>query len=156
MSVKYSIVIKSNHWPRRKKKIKKISNIIFKNNKYLSFDYRINYFCNIVLVNDFLMKKFNNYYKNTKKTTDVLTFVSEINKNNSVIEKHCDIMISAETALKDALELKENFYDHITHLIIHSILHINGYSHDNNKNYLKMKNKEIKVLNMLRISNPYL
>ena len=65
-------------------------------------------------------------------------------------------MISAETTFNDAKESNKNFYDHFAHLIIHSILHINGYSHTNNKNFLTMKNKEIKILNKLKISNPYL
>ena len=106
-------------------------------------------------MNDFLIKKFNYFYKKKNKSTDVLTFISKI-KKDSVIEKHCDIMISAETTFNDANKKNIDFYDHFTHLIIHSILHINGYSHSSNKNFILMKNKEIKILNKLGISNPYL
>ena len=106
-------------------------------------------------MNDLLIRKFNKLYKKQNKSTDVLTFISKI-KKNSVIEKHCDIMIASETALNDAKENNKNFYDHFAHLVIHSILHINGYSHNNNVNYSIMKNKEIKILNKLGISNPYL
>ena len=106
-------------------------------------------------MDDLLIGRFNKLYKKQKKSTDVLTFISKIKKNR-VIEKHCDIMISSETALNDAKENNKNFYDHFAHLVIHSILHINGYSHNNNKNFLMMKNKEIKILNKLGISNPYL
>ena len=67
-----------------------------------------------------------------------------------------DIMISGETILNEAKESKKFFYDHFAHIIIHSILHINGYSHKNKKQFLEMKNKEIKILNKLGISNPYL
>ena len=108
----------------------------------------------LVLTNDFLIRKFNKLYKKSNKTTDVLTFVSNIKKNR-VIEKHCDIMISAETLAKDAKKNKKNFYDHLTHLIVHSILHINGYTHNNKKNYLVMKDKEIKILSKLQVFNPY-
>ena len=41
-------------------------------------------------------------------------------------------MLSAEILAKDALNNKINFYDHITHLIVHSLLHISGYKHKNN------------------------
>lgn len=64
-------------------------------------------------------------------------------------------MLSAEILTKDAIRNKINFYDHITHLIVHSFLHISGYAHNNNKDYLIMKRKEIKILNTLGISNPY-
>ena len=106
-------------------------------------------------MNNFLIKKFNNLYKKQNKSTNVLTFISKIKKNN-VIEKHCDIMISAETILNEAEKNNKSFYDHFAHLIIHSILHINGYSHNNDKYFSMMKNKEIKILNKLGISNPYL
>ena len=155
MSVNHTIIIKSNHWPRRLVKVEKIIRRIIRYKKLLKFNYNTSYYCNIVLMNDFLIKKFNYSYKRKNKSTDVLTFISNI-KKNSVIEKHCDIIISAETAFKDAKKSKKNFYDHFAHLIIHSILHINGYSHNSKKKFLLMKNKEIKILHKLGISNPYL
>ena len=155
MDINHTIIIKSNQWPRRLVKVKKIIKRIFRYKKLLKFNYRLNYYCNIVLMNDSLKRKFNKQYKKQNKSTDVLTFISKI-KKNSVIEKHCDIVISAETTFNDAKESNKNFYDHFAHLIIHSILHINGYSHTNNKNFLIMKNKEINILNRLKISNPYL
>ena len=155
MDIDHTIVIKSNHWPRRLVKVRKIIKRIFRYKTLLEFNHISNYYCNIVLMNDLLIRKFNKLYNRQNKSTDVLTFISKI-KKNSVIEKHCDIMISSETALNDAKESNKNFYDHFAHLVIHSILHINGYSHNNNVNYSIMKNKEIKILNKLGISNPYL
>ena len=155
MDINYRIIIRSSHWPRRVIRIKKIVKRIFKYKRLLKFDYKSAYFCNIVLMNDLLIKKFNKQYRKQNKFTDVLTFVSDF-KKSSVIEKHCDIIISAETALIDAKKSKKNFYDHFAHLIIHSILHINGYSHNSKKKFLSMKNKEIKILHKLGISNPYL
>ena len=155
MDINYRIIIRSSHWPRRVIRIKKIVKRIFKYKRLLKFDYKSVYFCNIVLMNDLLIKKFNKQYRKQNKFTDVLTFVSDF-KKSSVIEKHCDIIISAETALIDAKKSKKNFYDHFAHLIIHSILHINGYSHNSKKKFLSMKNKEIKILHKLGISNPYL
>ena len=155
MDIDHTIIIKSNHWPRRLVKVRKIIKRIFRYKKLLEFNHMSNYYCNIVLMNDLLIRRFNQFYKKQNKSTDVLTFISKI-KKNSVIEKHCDIMISSETALNDAKENNKNFYDHFAHLVIHSILHINGYSHNNNINFSIMKNKEIKILNKLGISNPYL
>ena len=155
MFVRYSIVIKSKHWPIRLLKIKKIIKIIARYKEILSYNAKLKYYCNIVLTNDFLIKKLNKTYKKQNISTDVLTFVSKI-KKNSVIEKHCDIIISAETLFKDARLNKKNFYDHFTHLIIHSILHINGYSHNKNNDSYIMKNKEIEILNKIGIPNPYI
>ena len=64
-------------------------------------------------------------------------------------------MLSAEILAKDAIKNKINFYDHITHIIVHSLLHVSGYKHIKNNDYLIMIKKEIKILNNLGISNPY-
>ena len=85
MNINYSIIIKSKHWPRRLSRIKKIISKIFHNNKILYFDYNFNYYCNIVLINDFLMRKFNRLYRKKNKTTDVLTFISKLKKNRKNI-----------------------------------------------------------------------
>ena len=155
MCINYKIIIKSKHWPRRQKEVKKNIIRIFKYKKILGFNDKLKYFCNIVLMNDAIIRKFNKQYRKKNKVTDVLTFVSKI-KKNSVIENHCDIMISAENIIKYAKKNNRNFYHHFAHLIVHSILHINGYSHKKRKKYFLMKNKEIKILKKLGISNPYL
>ena len=155
MNINYTIIIKSNRWPARFFKIKKIIKKILRYKKLLDFNNNLNYYCNIILVNDVFIRKFNKIYKKEDKSTAVLTFISKIKKTN-VIEKHCDIMISAESTFNESKENNKNFYDHFTHLIIHSVLHINGYSHKKKNNFLAMSNKEIKILNKLGISNPYL
>ena len=133
----------------------KIINKIFTFDKFLKYNSNYKYYCNVVLANDFLVKKLNKVYKKQNNTTDVLTFISNV-KINSVIEKHCDIIVSANRISYDSNKKNINFYDHFTHLIIHGILHTNGYSHNNKKNFLKMKNKEVKILSKFGIPDPYL
>ena len=152
--IRYDLIIKSNHWPRRLKKLQKIIKSIFDRKNYLSFNKKTNYYCNFVLSNDLFIKKFNRRYKKNNNSTDVLTFVSKIQKKG-ILEKHCDIMISAETLSKNAKKNKINFYDHFTHIVVHSLLHINGFRHDNKNNFLIMKKKETQILTQLSISNPY-
>ena len=102
------------------------------------------------------MKKINLKYKNVKKTTDVLTFVSEIKKTKFNKKKYCDIFFSIETIDNYSKKNKIDFYEHFTHLLIHSFLHINGYLHNNKINFKKMKKIEIIVLKKLGLSNPYI
>ena len=154
--IHYSIIIKSNHWPKRQKKIDEIVKLILKQKKLFNFNKNIIYYCSFILMNDSLIKKFNKLYKKHNKITDVLTFVSNIKRKINKEEKYCDIVLSAEILAKDALNNKINFYDHITHIIVHSLLHISGYKHKNNYDSLIMQRKEIKILNNLGISNPYL
>ena len=153
--IKYNISSKAVNWNKRIKKIDSIVKNILTHKQELKFLNNINYECNFVLANDSFVKKLNNKYKNTNKPTDVLTFISTIDFKNKKKEKYCDIIFSIETIMKDSKENKTDFYDHITHLIIHSFLHINNYIHDKINDYLKMKKIEINVLKKIGIDNPY-
>ena len=144
----------SNHWPRRISKIKKIYNKTIKQ-KDLNFKKNYNYFLNLVLTNDKEIKKLNFKYNNKKKPTDVLTFVSKVKNKHLGKDAFCDIFFSAETLLKDSKRNKINFYDHFTHIFVHSCLHINGFRHNKTKDFEIMKNLEIKILKNLGINKPY-
>ena len=150
-----SLICKSNHWPARLKKIVFLIKRIIKFKKELKFNDNTNYDCNIILANDKLIKQMNCKFRNIDSATDVLTFVSEIKLQKKKKRKICDIFLSAETLKKDAKYNGVNFYNHLTHLIIHSCLHINGYDHKLKKDFNKMTAIEIKVLGKLGIDNPY-
>ena len=64
--------------------------------------------------------------------------------------------MAAEIIKNDAAKNYITFYDHLTHLFIHSILHVNGFKHEKVKDFIKMQNIEIKILKKLKIKNPYL
>jgi len=145
---------KSNHWSKRMFKIKQIVNNIL-SLKELSFKKKNYYFLNLVFIDDKNIKNLNKKYKKINKITDVLTFVKFLKNNQNKNEVYCDIFFSAQTIKKDAKENLINFYDHITHLIIHCFLHVNGYDHKKNSDFIKMKNLEEKILTKLEIKNPY-
>ena len=154
--IKLNFFVQSKNWPRRMNKVKKIANKVIKEKNNLNFNKNTNYYLNIILLNDQKMKKLNLKFKRINKTTDVLTFVSQFKNNNYNKIKYCDIFFSAETIKLDAKKNKINFYDHFTHLLVHSFLHINGYMHEKAKDFIIMKNTEIEILNKMGLQNPYL
>jgi len=151
----YIVSTQSNHWPRRVKTINKIIRKILNYKKDLKFLSNMNYYCNFILANDKFIKKLNYKYKQTNKPTDVLTFVSKVYRKNQKKQKYCDIVFSIDTIKKDVEKNNIDFYNHISHLIIHSFLHINDFVHNKIKDYLIMKKIEIKILKKLKIENPY-
>ena len=153
--IKYFLICKSKHWPARLKKVDDIIKNINNYKKELNFNKAIDYYCNIILTNDESIKKMNFKYLKKNKTTDILTFVSDIIIKNKK-QKICDIFLSAEIIASDAKKNNINFYSHLAHLLIHSFLHINGYVHNKISNFNKMKKIEIKVLKKIGIDNPYL
>ena len=148
--------IKSKRWPRRLLKIKSIFRKVIKESAKLKFNNKIDYYLNIILTNDKDMKKINLKYKNVKESTDVLTFVSQIQQKKLNKKKYCDIFFSIETIDNYSKKNKIDFYEHFTHLLVHSFLHINGYLHNNKINFQKMKKIEIIILEKLGLQNPYI
>ena len=154
--IKLNFYVQSNNWPRRINKVKKITNKVINEKINFNFDKNINYYLNIILLNNKKIKKLNLKFKKINKTTDVLTFVSTFENINFNQSKYCDIFFSAETIKLDSKKNKINFYDHFTHLLVHSFLHINGYVHKRVKDFIKMQKVEIEVLDKIGLQNPYL
>jgi len=146
---------KSNHWSKRMLKIKEIVTKVIKIDD-LGFKKNNFYFVNLVFVDDNKIKNINKMYRKKNIATDVLTFVNFIKNNKNENEAYCDIFFSAETIKKDAKKNLINFYDHITHLIIHCFLHVNGYDHKKKSDFIKMKKLEEKILMQFNIQSPYL
>lgn len=120
----------------------------------------------ISLVSDAQIKKINSEFRGKNKATDVLSFsnldenlIREVGLKKAVgAAKYLllgDVVIAYETVKKESLAQKKKFDDHLTHLILHSILHLIGFDHEDEKMAKKMENLEIKILQSLKIKNPY-
>ena len=153
-NIKVDFFSESKKWPRRMPKIKTITNKTI--NMMLSYfkkDYKLE--LNIILTNKSKMIKLNKIYKNKQSDTDVLTFISKISNKNVVKILYCDIFFSIDTIESFIKKNDITLYDHFNHLLIHSLLHINGYDHKNLTHFNKMKKEEIKILKKFNISDPY-
>ena len=154
--INFSLICKSKQWSARLKKVEILLKNILKFEKDLNFKKTIDYDCNLILTNNQLIKKMNYKFRKKNYATDVLTFISLVDLKKEKKQKICDIFLSAEMITKEAKNNKVSFYNHLTHLFIHSFLHINGYVHDEVEDFNRMKKIEIKVLNKIGIANPYL
>jgi probable rRNA maturation factor len=66
-----------------------------------------------------------------------------------------DIAIAYEVCKTEAIVSNIKFEDHVCHLIIHSVLHLLGFDHEEEENAVEMEKIEVQVLAKLGISNPY-
>ena len=66
-----------------------------------------------------------------------------------------DIAISYDTCKREAEAAQILFEDHLTHLLVHSCLHLLGYDHETVADAGRMENLEIKLLETLGIADPY-
>jgi probable rRNA maturation factor len=66
-----------------------------------------------------------------------------------------DIAISYDTCAREAAEAGKEITNHVTHLLVHGVLHLLGYDHISDQDAAIMERLEGEVLGKLGISNPY-
>ena len=125
-----------------------------------------NFICCILACSSKKITGLNAQFRGKNNSTNVLSFpstheiyeVRNISKFESKIDTFelGDIAIAYEICKKEADISKIDFEDHVYHLLIHSVLHLLGYDHKEEKNAAEMEKIEVKVLAKLGINNPYL
>jgi len=103
-------------------------------------------------VDDQQIKKLNKKYLHRNRPTDVISF-SQIEGEYNLVNTHLlgDVVISVETAKRQAKETNTTLQDEINFLLIHGVLHLLGYDHEGSiENARKMKAKERELLATLR------
>ena len=66
-----------------------------------------------------------------------------------------DIAIAYETCIKEADEAGKPADQHVTHLLVHGILHLLGYDHIRDQDAALMETKEAQILALLGHPDPY-
>lgn len=102
----------------------------------------------ILLVDDKEIQRLNKQYRGIDSSTDVLSFSMGEGKGSEINRWLLgDIIISLETASKQASERGHDIIDEVLMLIVHGILHLLGYHHEDSDEYAKkMKDHEQKIL----------
>lgn len=66
-----------------------------------------------------------------------------------------DIAISYDTCAREAADAGTPFDDHVTHLIVHGVLHLLGFDHVRDGDATLMEGIESEILGKLDIPDPY-
>ncbi len=109
----------------------------------------------ILLVNDRRMRVLNQQYRGVDRTTDVLSFpqIDVSTQLSALSSQHFmlgDIVINIHKAKRQAIENGITFNEELKRLLLHGLLHLLGYNHEDSK-YAerKMQKKTKEILNQL-------
>ena len=97
-------------------------------------------------------QQLNNYWRNKNSVASVLTFPLQDNLSKQLPDKEKilgDIFLCPEKIKKQAKEFQISVNSLYQKLIIHSLLHLYGYSHSQIKEARKMEKLENKILTLL-------
>jgi probable rRNA maturation factor len=106
----------------------------------------------LLLTSDREIQYLNKVYRDKDTPTDVLSFSMSEGldsfTDNDEIDDYLlgDIVISIETAQRNAELAEISLMQEINILIIHGLLHLLGYDHNSDEEFDKMKNEEDRIL----------
>lgn len=110
----------------------------------------------ILLTDDQDIAVLNSNWRNKPNATNVLSFPAfEIVAGDAPGPMLGDIVLAHETIEREAQKSAISFNDHLTHLIVHGLLHLLGYDHENDTDAEQMELLEIKILAQMGIRDPY-
>lgn len=66
-----------------------------------------------------------------------------------------DIAIAFETCVREAVEAGRPLGDHVTHLVVHGVLHLLGYDHIRDQDATLMEGLETVILGKMGVADPY-
>ena len=92
-------------------------------------------------------------YRAKDTPTNVLSFTAE----NDYLDYEClgDLVICAPIVEQEAHQQKKSLQAHWAHMVVHGMLHLQGYDHQKTTQVDEMEALEVKILSTLGYSNPY-
>lgn len=118
----------------------------------------------IVLADDALVRRLNRDYRGRDAPTNVLSFALTEGVDGAEEGEPDvpgapvllgDVVVAYETVMAEAQAQGKPPLDHLRHLIVHGVLHLLGYDHQNESAAGTMERLEVAVLQRFGIADPY-
>ena len=101
----------------------------------------------VLFTNDIEIAALNQQYRFKPEPTNVLSFPMNEGEYTIATDLLGDIVISIETAFREAEKKEVPFINYLTQLLIHGLLHLIGYDHeDSEENAIIMEKEEARLL----------
>ena len=107
----------------------------------------------VCVVDEASARHLNQRYRGRDYATNVLAFPAD----STLLGYDClgDLVICAPVVLAEAREQGKSVDAHWAHLVVHGMLHLQGFDHQDDAQAAAMEELEIKILGTLGYSNPY-
>ncbi len=112
--------------------------------------------CSIVFAEDAFVQKLNAEYRGKNSPTNVLSFPAKTPSLPPGAPRQLgDVVLAYETTCREAESQGKTTSDHVSHLLVHGLLHLLGYDHVEEEEAVFMERLETGVLAELGIADPY-
>jgi len=114
----------------------------------------------LCLSDDAAVRALNRDYRGKDKPTNVLSFPGLEGAVAGLLPPEAprplgDIVLAYETCAKEAQDQGKSLGDHVQHLVVHGVLHLLGYDHEEEAEAAEMETLEVRILAGLGIADPY-
>lgn len=111
----------------------------------------------VVLSTDEIVRKLNHDFRGKDQPTNVLSFPVEMEELFDTQEQAMigDVILAYETVRREARKAGISVAQHTSHLVVHGVLHLMGYDHNEEREARAMEELEVEILSTLGIPNPY-
>ncbi len=100
----------------------------------------------LILSNDRKIRRLNRLFRHKDQPTDILTFPSSpTDWKDDPFENRSlgDMMVSVETAYRQAIRQRHSLEREIDILLIHGVLHLLGYDHERDQGQMRRKERRL-------------
>ena len=104
------------------------------------------------LCDDDEIRALNLAWRNKDKATNVLSFPSPAGNRGPLLG---DIVVAFEYVSEEAREAGRSLRDHLSHMLVHGLLHLLGFDHESEDQAEEMEDFERRILARLGIEDPY-
>ena len=107
----------------------------------------------ICIVDEAQSRELNHRFRGKDNATNVLAFPAE----SDLLDYDClgDLVICAPQVSAEAQQQGKPLDAHWAHLVVHGMLHLQGYDHQSDEQATAMEALEIEILDTLGYTNPY-
>jgi probable rRNA maturation factor len=116
----------------------------------------------LVFTDDAEQRRLNHSYRQRDAATNVLSFpnMEEADRGAAAAASAAprllgDVVLARETVAREARDQDKRLEDHVAHLLVHGVLHLLGYDHQNNDEAERMEALETAILAEMGIADPY-
>ena len=109
----------------------------------------------VVLSDDASVQRLNFDHRGLDRATNVLSFPMQERMEPDGPLHLGDIVLSYEMVAYEAARDRKSMESHLSHLVVHGLLHLLGHGHSDEAEAVKMEGVEVDVMLALGYPNPY-